>query len=471
MIVPLALTLAAFAVAVFFIIRPTTIKLFGRKLVIDYAWGSIIGAAIILIGSAVSPGQALNSLVGRPGFSPYTMIIFFMCMAYVSISLDSTGFFEYLAVKMIMRTGGDRKRLFLYFFALSSFITLFTSNDIVILTLTPIIFYFGKHAKINAVPYLVAEFFAANIWSMFLYIGNPTNIIVAMANNVNFFEYSQWMLLPTVVAGLLNLGIMYLIFRDDVSGKFTIPREINPREFIRDKVCAWVTLIVFAANIVMIAISPLIGIEMWVVALVFTGILFLYDFAMAFIESSSERMLFYRVFKRYVYAKDTKTYRFRLHLIAERMPWKIIPFLACVFVMIESLSVIGFTDLLAAFISLISPTIMTASISMGFVSSLAANVINNQPMTVLFTRVMESPSFTVAGPARLASMYSLIIGSNLGANLTLIGALAGIMWAKILKSKNVGVSYAKFAMLGFIITPLVILAACAVLGLEFMLFG
>jgi arsenical pump membrane protein len=78
---------------------------------------------------------------------------------------------------------GAKKFLF-YFFFLSSVITLFTSNDIVILTLTPIIFYFGKHAKVRMMPYLIAEFFAANIWSMFLYIGNPTNIIVAMASGL-----------------------------------------------------------------------------------------------------------------------------------------------------------------------------------------------------------------------------------------------------------------------------------------------
>jgi len=83
--------------------------------------------------------------------------------------------------------------LFFYFFFLSSLITLFTSNDIVILTLTPIIFYFGKHAKVKMMPYLIAEFFAANIWSMFLYIGNPTNIIVAMASGLNFYEYTYWM--------------------------------------------------------------------------------------------------------------------------------------------------------------------------------------------------------------------------------------------------------------------------------------
>lgn len=58
-------------------------------------------------------------------------------------------------------------------------LTIFTSNDIVILTFTPFICYFSKNAKINPIPYLVAEF-AATTYSMMLIIGNPTNIYFLM---------------------------------------------------------------------------------------------------------------------------------------------------------------------------------------------------------------------------------------------------------------------------------------------------
>jgi Na+/H+ antiporter NhaD/arsenite permease-like protein len=161
-------------------------------------------------------------------------------------------------------------------------------------------------------------------------------------------------------------------------------------------------------------------------------------------------------------------------MIADHMPWKIIPFLIGLFIMVEGLLVTGFIDMAASFISWLSPNIMAASLSMGFISSLAANVVNNQPMTILFTKILESPNFVLTGAAKSASIYSLIIGSNLGANLTLIGALAGIMWAKIMHDKGDGreeITYRKFAKYGFMITPLVILAACGLLAIEFMFWG
>ncbi|MCJ7816987.1 MAG: hypothetical protein MUP55_03975 [Candidatus Aenigmarchaeota archaeon] len=472
---PLILTLLAFSIAILFIVRPATLKVGKKKLEIDYAWGSVIGAGIIILANVLTAGQAYDSLIGRPGFSPYTIIILFMSLAYITISLDSTGFFEFAALKFILHSNGSRKRLFLYFYFLSSLITLFTSNDIVILTLTPIIFYFGKHAKINVLPYLIAEFFAANIWSMFLYVGNPTNIIVAMASGLGFYEYSYWMILPTIAGGVLCLGLLWLVFRKSITGRFDIPKGIDPGHFIKDRGCAVSTLLVFLMTMVMFVLSPFFGIELWWISLVFALALFLYDSVMAIGENTNKELIFYRTFRRYVYHRETKVYQFRLHMIFEHMPWKIIPFLVSLFIMVEGLLVTGFVDMAASFIAWLSPNIMAASLSMGFISSLAANVVNNQPMTILFTKILESPQFAVTGAAKSASIYSLIIGSNLGANLTLIGALAGIMWAKIIQDKGDGqeekITYRKFAKYGFMITPLVILVTCGILAIEFMRVG
>ena len=52
--------------------------------------------------------------------------------------------------------------------------------------------------SLDPVPYLVAEYVAANICSTLLYIGNPTNIIVAQAYQMTFLGYMKWSVLPTV---------------------------------------------------------------------------------------------------------------------------------------------------------------------------------------------------------------------------------------------------------------------------------
>jgi arsenical pump membrane protein len=73
---------------------------------------------------------------------------------------------------------------------------------------------------------------------------------------------------------------------------------------------------------------------------------------------------------------------------------------------------------------------------MCYLSALACNILNNQPMTILFTKILQHPAFVVDPVAAKAAMYGLIMGSNFGANFTIIGALAGIMWVQILQDKS-----------------------------------
>lgn len=68
-------------------------------------------------------------------------------------------------------------------------------------------------------------------------------------------------------------------------------------------------------------------------------------------------------------------------------------------------------------------------------------------------------------------MYGLVIGSNLGANFTIIGSLAGIMWVQILKDKHIGMSYSQFAKVGFLLMPIVAFVAASVLAIEFVVVG
>jgi len=116
-----------------------------------------------------------------------------------------------------------------------------------------------------------------------------------------------------------------------------------------------------------------------------------------------------------------------------------------------------------------STAIASSVFLIGTTSSLSCNILNNQPMTVLFNSVLNEASFQVGPLSRIGAMFALIIGSNLGANLTLIGALAGIMWSSILSEKGFEISYLKFASYGFVITPFVIGIACAILTVQLLL--
>ena len=112
----------------------------------------------------------------------------------------------------------------------------------------------------------------------------------------------------------------------------------------------------------------------------------------------------------------------------KRLPYAIIPFVLSMFVLVLGLNEAGFTGLVAEFLGREQPILRY-----GLSSFLAANVVNNIPMSVFYSSVLEW------GKAPLPAVYATVIGSNIGAFLTPIGALAGIMWSGLLR--NCGVPF------------------------------
>jgi len=92
-------------------------------------------------------------------------------------------------------------------------------------------------------------------------------------------------------------------------------------------------------------------------------------------------------------------------------------------------------------------------------------------MTVLLTKVLIHPDFKVQGQARDGAMLALIVGSNLGANVTLIGALAGPMWASLIKRRGLIMTSSLFVQQMLSIIPFVALASFGSLLLELVLYN
>ena len=424
-----------------------TLKLNTRTLRIDsYFLGALIAPVMITGFGLLTPDQILQGLRGSGGLNPFGVLVLFLAMVFMSIYLDTTGFFEFCARLALRYANNHGVRLFLAFYAVISILTIFTSNDIIILTFTPFIYYFTKHAGVDPLPYLVAEFFAANTWSIMLYIGNPTNIVLASAFNLDFLTYFRWMVLPTLAAGFVNLALLYLLFRKRISKSFTPSDDRTARDAITDRFGAVLGMVILFSCIVSLAVAPAFHMEMWIVAFIF-GITLL--------------VILLLLDLMHLQQHHTK---FVVPLTLRRIPWEIIPFVLAMFVSVEALRSYAITSVVGGWFSgLIQQSSGACVFVYGFASAATANLVNNIPMTVAFVPVIQS----VSQGMQLPAIYATVVGSNLGANLTPIGALAGIMWMGLLREKGVHVSFKEFVKYGLLVTPLSLLACLAVLAVEF----
>jgi arsenical pump membrane protein len=445
---------------------------------LDMATAPLIALVFLFATTCLRWETFVTGIAGDDKIKPYGVIILFMSLSYACISLDITGLFEYFAKEIIKRSARRGHTLFIFFALFASVLTLFTSNDIVILTLTPICCYLAKNAEnLDLVPFVVCQFFLANIWSVAFQIGNPTNMIVAEAYKMNFLQYFLFMGLPACVAGFTSFGILYAIFFKKIPREIVNKQEEQAVVSLKDKKSAIIKSVALALCLIILAITSVIHlpgnatIPAFLVCLAFFVLYFIYDIVMDILYMRTQMNL-----------AALKLHFMELNVVqvAIRMPWKIVPFVFGMFVMVELLNRYGFVTLIASFLADVIVTLSPApSSSLGtiaatcfvisLISTLACNVLNNQPMTILFTKVLVSSEYLQDPLLQKASSFSLILGSNLGANVTLIGALAGIMWIQILRNNGVdskAMNYFRFLWYGVLVTPVALAVATLTITIQ-----
>lgn len=381
---------------------------------------SLAGAIILLVGGCIPVSELLKGLTADSSVNPIKILILFFSMTSLSVFLDVLGFFRYLANVVLSKANGSQKVLFTLLYVTVSVLTIFTSNDIVILTFTPFICFFSKKAKINPLPYLIAEFVAANTWSMALIIGNPTNIYLASFADIDFIEYFKYMAIPTVMAGLTSYFVLYFLFRKQLSQEVNV---VSEKGKVRDKKLVILGLIHLGLCTVFLTVSSYIGLPMWLISCGFAVSLFL-CVVLVYIKRRKKPKVLYSTFVR--------------------LPFELVPFVLSMFTLVLTLEYVGATKIIAEFLNSINSVF-----TYGFLSVLTANVINNIPMSVLFSSVLNSTG--LIGNEYLKAVFASVAGSNIGAYLTPVGALAGIMWSSILKLYGIKLSFKDFVKNGLVI--------------------
>lgn len=384
----------------------------------------------------ISPAEVAEGLTSAGEVNPLKILILFFSMTMMSVYLDELGFFRLLAVKVMRRAGGDQRTLFFLLYALVSVLTVFTSNDIIVLTFTPFICHFAAGARIDPVPYLVSEFVAANTWSMALVIGNPTNIYLMSDAGVSFGAYTLRMLLPTVLAGLVSCGVLYLLFRRRLAAPLSAREERLPRI---DRPTEIIGLCHLGGCILLLSVSSFLDLPMWLITCCFFGSLVLFTMGVSFFRRRAP----YLIARCFV-----------------RAPWDLAPFVLSMFVLVLALEKHGVTSALGDILSTPQSSLGQV-LSFGGSSFIAANLVNNIPMSVLYRSVIVGLPGGVA--ANAAALYAAVIGSNLGAFFTPMGALAGIMWTGQLRDHGVPFTFASFVKYGAAVAMPAL--AAALLGL------
>jgi len=385
----------------------------------EFVWAAS-GAILLVLLGLLSVPDALSGVM--KGTDVYLFLVGMMLLAEVA---RQEGLFDWLAAKAAVLANGSATRLFTLVFCVGTVVTAFLSNDATAVVLTPAVAAVVKTAKAEQpLPYLFICAFIANAASFVLPISNPANLVIYGSHMPPLLQWLPRYALPS----LLSILATYFVLRwtQRASLQQDISSDIDLPELLAGgTMAAWgigaTAVVLLAASAFDIQLGPptfLAGAA--------TAVLVL-------LRSKSGPMT-----------------------VLKNISWGVLPLVAGLFVLVEALEKTGVTNNLAGLLhDLVQRSAMLTAWGAGVVLAVGCNLVNNLPAGLVAGRVVEIAQ--VPDHVRAA----VLIGLDLGPNLSVTGSLATILWLTALRREGQSVGAWTFLKLGALVMPPALLLAIA----------
>jgi arsenical pump membrane protein len=383
-------------------------------------WAMAGAAALALVG-LLPISDVFNGM--RKGIDVYLFLIGMMLIAELA---QREGLFDYLAAVAVEHARGSAHRLFLLIYAVGILVTVFLSNDATAIVLTPAVYAATRAAGAAPLPYLLVCAFMANAASFVLPISNPANLVVFGERMPHLVEWLRQFALPSIASIVVTYAVLRFTQRRALAKEQIESRVPEPPRLSHGgKLTA---LGIGAIAIVLIGASALnlqLGLPTFLCGVITAS------FVLALSRQSPWPVL-------------------------TGMSWSVLPLVAGLFVMVEALIRIGAIAQLSAMLhEAVAQSVPRTSWTVGIVTALADNIANNLPVGLV--------AGSVAGADHLPQpvVNAILIGVDLGPNLSVTGSLATILWLVALRREKIDVGAWRFLKIGALVTPPALLAALA----------
>jgi arsenical pump membrane protein len=382
------------------------------------------GAALLVALRLLSPTDALTG-VGK-GTDVYLFLIGMMLLAEIA---REEGLFDWLAAIATRQAKGSGVRLFLLVYGVGTIVTTFLSNDATAVVLTPAVAAAVKTAKAeNPLPYLFICAFIANAASFVLPISNPANLVIYGSHMPPLLQWLPRYALPSVV----SIVATYLALR------------WTQREPLRQKIETDVT------------IPPLSGAgKTAAFGIAATAIVLLT--ASAFdVQLGLPTAVSGCATAAIVLIRERKSPWGTLKSVS----WSVLPLVAGLFVLVEALDRSGLIRTVSVLLHDASGRSAAATTwGVGILLALVCNLMNNLPAGLIAGNAVLSAQV----PEHVRS--AVLVGVDLGPNLSVTGSLATILWLTALRREGQNVTAWAFLKLGALVTPPALVLALATISL------
>jgi arsenical pump membrane protein len=382
-----------------------------------------VPAAVILIAiGAISVQQARSQIAG---LAP--VVAFLGAVLVLAKLCDDEGLFEAAGAAMARVSPGSHG-LLRQVFAIAATITAALSLDATVVLLTPVVLVSVRRLRTPMRPYAYATAHLANAASLLLPVSNLTNLLAFHVANISFARFTLVMVLPWLAAVAAVYAVFRLFFAKDLRHP-PDPEQVGPPP--RPPVFV---LVVVALTLAGFAVSESVGV------------------APAWVALAGASVLAVRSLSR----RHTTVVE-----IVRSVNVSFLVFVLALGVVVQAVTLNGMGEAMSAVLP--SGSGLPALLAIAAIAAVLANVVNNLPATLVLV-----PLVAPSGPV---AILAVLIGVNIGPNLTYVGSLSNLLWRGVLRQQNVEASVGEYTRLGLCTVPTALVAAVLALWAGVRLLG
>ncbi|QFZ72757.1 arsenic transporter [Streptomyces fagopyri] len=384
---------------------------------------AVPAALLVMATGAISWGHAREEAAHLGpviGFLAAVLVLARFC--------DDEGLFHACGAWMARWAAGRPRRLLTAVFALASAITAVLSLDATIVLLTPVVFATAARMGARPKPHVYACTHLSNTASLLLPVSNLTNLLAFTASGLSFTRFAALMVLPWLVA----IGAEYVVFRRffarDLAAAAPQPTLDAPPEL------PLFALVTVGCTLAGFVVASAVGIDpAWSAA---AGALVLAVRAM-------------------VRGRATV-----LTVVRATAP-AFLAFVLALGVVVRAVVDNGLSDALGRILP--DGSGLPALLGIAALAAVLANLINNLPAVLVL--------LPLAATSGSGAVLAVLLGVNIGPNLTYAGSLATLLWRRIVHEHEHGVDLKEFTRLGLIAVPAALVPAVLALWTSLHVIG
>ena len=378
------------------------------------------GAALLVALGALSPSQAWNAVAD---LAPTAA--FLAALLVLADACRRAGLFDALGTWLAVGSQGSPSRLLALVFAVAAVVTAVLSLDATVLLLTPVVLATALRLRTSPRPHVYASAHLANSASLLLPVSNLTNLLAFHASGLSFTRFAALMAAPWAGAIAVEWAVLRRTFRAELRRRAERRPRRAPPPLPR------FTVAVLALTLAGFCLSSLAGIEpLWVAV-------------------AGALVLAVRV-------RATPA-----DVVRAASP-EFVAFVLGLGVIVAAAAENGLGDAVEALLP--SGHALPELLLTAVVAAILANLVNNLPATLVLVPV-------AAAAGGEGAVLAVLVGVNVGPNLTYTGSLATLLWRRVLRAEDEGTSLREFVRLGLLTVPAGVVVAVVLLWLALQVGG